>query len=202
MTEHGGASVSENNNPQTTETTVAEQLQQLVERAGKGDASALPALRQFLDLNPVLWQEFGDLSRHAEQALLNLAAGNNLHLRECLVRKLAELKQELAGPDPTPLERLLVARVAACWLQVSYFDALQAQTRPLTPAQAQQLQRQQEGAQRRFLAATRALASVRKLLPSPRPAKPSARTFLPKGPRFSGVTNDLDLLANGIASLN
>ena len=71
----------------------------LVERARRGDAAALPELRLALDANPHLWQRFGDLARQAEQALVDLAAGNDLYLRECLARRVAELRGELGGRD-------------------------------------------------------------------------------------------------------
>jgi hypothetical protein len=38
------------------------------------------------------------------------------------------------GPDPSPLEKLLVGRVVAGWLQVHYADAPYAQLRGAPPA--------------------------------------------------------------------
>jgi hypothetical protein len=39
-------------------------------------------------------------------------------IKETLCRNLELLRAALAGPNPTPIERLLVQRVVACWLQV------------------------------------------------------------------------------------
>src|SRR5262249_12071994 len=77
-----------------------------------------------------------------------------------------------AGPAASPLERLLAARVVACWLQVSYFDALVTQARDANPARAKLLLQQQDSAHRRQLSAARTLATVRKLLvPAPSPGE-------------------------------
>jgi hypothetical protein len=97
----------------------------------------------------------------------------------------AELKRELAGPAPTAIERLVVQRAAATFIQVQYHDARQAQARGLTPAQARQLQRDQEGAQRRYLQVLRTLTTVRKYLSPARPARRAGGPALPDTPRFS-----------------
>ena len=62
----------------------AEDLRQLVQRAERGDESALPELRRLLDREPGLWHFAGDLSRIAEAAMISVAAGNNLLLKESL----------------------------------------------------------------------------------------------------------------------
>jgi hypothetical protein len=99
-----------------------------VRRAREGDRTVLPELRRLLDQNPRVWQCHGDLAQQAEEAWLRLAAGHDLFLHESLIRKLRDLRGELAGPDPSPLEQLLVGRIVACWLQVHYADAVYAQT--------------------------------------------------------------------------
>ena len=104
-----------------------EELARLLQRAEQGDLSVLPALRKVLDANSAIWREYGDLARHAEVSLVHLAAGPNLLLAESLARRLAELKRELAGPSPGPLERLLAERVALCWLAVHHAEIAYAQ---------------------------------------------------------------------------
>ena len=83
---------------------------------------------------------------------------------ESLVGKAAELQREVVGASPSLLEQLLAERVAICWLQVSFYDALIAQTKEYSPAQARMLQQQQEAAHRRYLTAIKTLATIRKLL--------------------------------------
>jgi hypothetical protein len=95
-------------------------LDELLQRARAGDPAAPPALKAYLDANPVLWDQAGDLAAHAERAWVTLIAGPDAVFAEALQRKAAALRAEVAGPEPTPLEELLAARVSACWLQVYY----------------------------------------------------------------------------------
>jgi hypothetical protein len=189
--------------PKAAEIPAVAELRKLIALAEQGDASVLPELRKRLAENASLWDVFGNLSRHAEASLIVLAAGNNLHLRECLVRKLADMKQQLEeSPSPTPLERLLIERVTMTWLSLAYYEALQAQARQLTPPQAGQLQRQLDAAQRRHLAAVRALTTHRRLLPPPKPVAKAEAPVLPDAPRFTGGQQEFDLLASGVGVLN
>jgi hypothetical protein len=166
---------------------------QLVRRAREGDQTVLSELRRLLDQNPRLWKCHGDLAQQAEEAWLRLAAGHDLFLHESLIRKLRDLREELAGPDPSPLEKLLVGRIVACWLQVYYADAVYAQTKDPTvpPARLRVLQSRQESSERRFQAAIKQLAVVKKLL---RPAlspvdlalRPSADQTVDRRGSFTG----------------
>ena len=127
----------------------------------QGDQEVLPALRTLLDTQPALWTEVGTLTTEVEQAWLQLLTGDDLVTREVLHRQLEAWKAELAGPQPTPLERLLSERIALCWLQVQQAElwAVRHVTQPDAWSE-QRLDR----AQARFLAAVKALAQVRKLL--------------------------------------
>ena len=143
---------------------VLERLQRLVQRAEQGDESVLPELRAALDANAWVWERYGDLSQQSQAAWLQLIAGKNLLLLESARRKAAQLRTELAGPEPSPLEWLLVERIVACWLQVHYSDAAYAQMKGGGPAQHAVSLRRQDSAQRRYLQAVKALATLRKLL--------------------------------------
>lgn len=94
----------------------ASRVNELVRRAQAGDTRVLAALRKIKDAS--WWEEMGDLARNAETSLLTAVGSENGFLREAVPRRLAALKAELAGASPTPLERVLVERIAACWLQV------------------------------------------------------------------------------------
>jgi hypothetical protein len=136
----------------------------LLQRAERGDATTLPALRQLLADPAAVEQLGGNLARRAERLILQRVAGSNLAAQEAAVRKLELLRAELAGPDATPVEALLVERVAACWLQVQALDLYIAQkeTELLFP-NADYCQTQRERAHQRFLSALKALALVRRL---------------------------------------
>src|SRR5688500_10827827 len=91
-----------------TKQATTDDVAELLKRASNGDREVLPQLREWLDANPHFWLKAGDLAQVAEEAWLALIAGTNLVNKESLKRKLAELKEELAGPLPSPLEQLLV----------------------------------------------------------------------------------------------
>src|SRR4051794_11445512 len=93
--------------PPTPDTEIRERLQRLGRRAEQGDGTALPELRAALDANPWVWDRYGDLAQQSQAAWLRLIAGPDLLLRESVERKAAQLRAELAGPEPSPLERLL-----------------------------------------------------------------------------------------------
>ena len=159
--------MSDQEEPTGAEAPETERMRLLLERAESGDRSVLPALEMLLDATPEVWRAYGDLARVAEDAWVELVAGPNLLLKESLRRKLAERKSELlSGQSASPLERLLVERVGAGWLQTAYADAAAAQARkkPLHLAQLEQQHRRQERAQKGYLAAIRTLVWVRKLL--------------------------------------
>jgi hypothetical protein len=59
------------------------------------DATALPQLRRLLDESLELWRGYGDLALQARSSWIQLAAGQNLD--ECLTRRAAELRKEVAG---------------------------------------------------------------------------------------------------------
>jgi hypothetical protein len=141
-----------------------EELRAFVEAAQGGDASALPALRKLLR-NPAVVRLFGgELAEMAEIAFVKAMAGDNLVFREATVRKLELLRADLLGPDPTPVERLLVERVVACWLQVQDAEIWYAQNAgKLTMPQGDYHQRRMDATNRRYLAALKTLAVVRKL---------------------------------------
>jgi hypothetical protein len=132
-------------------------------RAQAGDTAALSALRQQMDSS--WWDEVTDLARNAEQSLVHAVAGNNALLDGAVSQKLAVLKAELGGPSPNPLERLLVERVATCWLQVHLYGTVYAQNlHRLSLAEGEYQQQRLDHAHRRYLSAIRSLAVVRRLL--------------------------------------
>jgi hypothetical protein len=105
----------------------------------------------------------GDLAHRAQKMLIGRFSGKNLLLKESLTHKLDQLRAELAGPNPTPLERLLVERVVTCWLQIHHLELLYADRDNITLTLGIYFQRCITAAQKRYLAAIKTLAVVRKL---------------------------------------
>jgi hypothetical protein len=138
----------------------------VLERAHRGHTDALGELRAALDQHPEIWQSYGDVARHAPGAWIGLIAGSDLAWKESLGRQVESMRAELAGPAPSPLEALLVARIVACWLQASYADAAVAQAGPISLRQADYARKRQDSAHRRYLMAIGSLATTRRLLGS------------------------------------
>jgi hypothetical protein len=139
------------------------ELRKFLKRTRSGDPSTLPVLRRMLENPAVVDGLGGDLARQAEQSFIQAAAGDDLGFKEALTRKLEMLRAELSGPSPAPLERLLVERVVACWLQVQDADVRYAQAKKLSLEWGKYYQQRMDRANKRYLSAIKALAAVRKL---------------------------------------
>jgi hypothetical protein len=144
----------------------SEEMRQLLLRAQAGDPAVLPQLRELLDARPALWRQLGDLAGHVEEAVIGLAGGKSLLARESIRRRMDELRAELAGPAPSPVEKLLVGRAVVCWAQCHLAD-LEAAQQAKAGQPAAHVERRQAGAQARYLGALRQLVVVRKLVRPP-----------------------------------
>jgi hypothetical protein len=143
-----------------------DELKDLLRRAAEGDASTLPVVREYLK-RPGTLDAYSDMGRIAQQTLVKLFTGEHLVNREAMLARLEQLREELAGPTPTPLERLLAERIVACQLHLDYLElnySLQVEKGDVTDMKTYLLY---EGclnrAHHRTLAAVRTLALVRRL---------------------------------------
>lgn len=142
----------------------------LSERRRAGDRSMLPQVRaMFGAMDEETLDAFGSAARRAEDGLLAAVYGVDDLMAEAAREKLARIRDELAGPDPSPSERLLAERAAYCWLVLNTFEATHATVQGLTIAGAAFQQKRIDMAHRRFLATIKALALVRRAM-SPGPA--------------------------------
>ncbi len=141
-------------------------MAKLFRQAEQGDKDALARMQIVFESVPRFCDELGDLAREAEDSLVKVYTKSPL-VQEALRFKLNALRQEIGGPDPSPLEDLLARRIAACWLQVHYLETMYAQNLKncgLTGRQSESFQRSIDHAQRRYLSAIKALVQVRRLL--------------------------------------
>ncbi len=141
------------------------ELQDLVERAKSGDRSAVPRLREYLDRNPQLWRNSGSIAVQAQAAWINGTVGPDLHLRECMSKQINEMKAELCGDSPTPLEALLVERIVTCWLHLGYLEAREAQFPERSERWFKLRMERYAMAERQFRGAVNALVTVRQQAP-------------------------------------
>jgi hypothetical protein len=155
---------------------VVEELVELVHRADQEGDAVLPDIRVFFDAHPDLARRVGDLAQAAQLALIELGAGTNAVVKEATLRRAAELGADLAGADPSPLEKVLAANVAVAWLAVAEAETTAARARSAPTRHADYLDRRRDRAHKRLESAARTLASVRKLLrPAPSPVEVATR---------------------------
>jgi len=152
-----------------TRRDTVKRLKELVNKAQKGDKKAVPAIRQILQQSPDLAWRLADFARAAENVLIGelIKGGEHPITEEALRRQLAAMREEVAGEDPSPLEKLLAERVVATWMQVQIFDSFCASDlRKAYTREADYHQRYLDRAHRRHLSSIRALAQLRKLGPA------------------------------------
>ncbi len=138
---------------------------ELIARAEKGDSKALAEVQRLFDESPAAWTTFGDLAANTQRSWIRAIAGQDELLREAVERYLDQMQAEIAGTSSTPLERLLVDRIATCWLALQHAETTYAQNlRRLDGDQGEYYQRRIDRAQRRYLEAIRSLALIRRLL--------------------------------------
>ena len=141
-------------------------LMALIDRAQDGDKGALPVLRKVLDEEPRI-AGFVNLARDVERSIVKKISGDDVFTHEAIPRNLKAMRKEIAGENPSPLERLLAERIAVCWLELQYFEAIYAQNLGnLTMAQGDYHQRRIDKAHRRYLSSIKALAQIRKMGPA------------------------------------
>jgi hypothetical protein len=140
-------------------------LKSLIVRAKSGDRTAVPQLRQYLDAHPSLWRCTGDIGLKAQVAWVHLICGPNLHMEECLARRAAAMKKDLAGDTtPSPMEQLLIERVVTTWLQLNYLDAQEAQSTETSIRWAEFRMKRQAQAEKQHRSAIDALQTCRRAL--------------------------------------
>jgi hypothetical protein len=105
--------------------------------------------------------------------LVKWAAGGkqSTETRESLRQEISRVAAELAGPNPTPIERMLAEVAAVDWFALRLHEARYASASSsqegITLVQGEHCQRRIDRTHRRFLQTVKTLAMVRKMaLPS------------------------------------
>ena len=149
------------------------EMERVVDRARRGDESAVPRLRELLAEFPALGDYYGDAARQALGIWVTVAAKSDLHLRESLCVKAASLRRGLAGESPGPILTLLVDRVVQSWLAANFFAATEGTA--IGAAEGPKMlafrAKRRLQAERAHLAALALLAAVGRHLPRPGPVE-------------------------------
>jgi hypothetical protein len=140
-----------------------QEIEQVIERARKGDESVYPVVARMLEFPHGINLFCGDLARNAMHEILHKAGGEDIGFKEAAKRKMELLRAELEGPNPSAVEKLLVERIVICWLQLYDADIRYYQAKDPSLAQADFLQRRMDRAHNRYLSALKTLATVRRL---------------------------------------
>jgi hypothetical protein len=137
--------------------------QDVLDRAGRGDWSALPQVRELLKDRAYL-DAIGGAGEMALFALIAAAAGNNVAVAVAMQQKHGEYLDALLAdsPDPTFAERLAATRAAHNWLAVHILECMLGMHQA-TSAGAITLERRVTQAERRLHTALRSLAVLRRL---------------------------------------
>jgi hypothetical protein len=151
-------------------------------------------VREYLK-RPGALEYYSDMGRAAQRMFLKTFTGKNLLYWEALLARYQLLREELAGPTPTPLERLLAERIVACQAHLDYLEWNYADQKEKGHVTDMKTYLLYEGcinrAHNRLLAAVKALALVRKL------ALPVLVNLFPAGGQRNGHGRRVSVDPNG-----
>ena len=92
-------------------------LRELMKKAEKGDKKVLPEIREILEESSELPWRFANLAGLAERFFIDrLSKDKDLATKEVMERQLAAMREEIAGENPSTLQRLLAEWAVASWL--------------------------------------------------------------------------------------
>jgi hypothetical protein len=143
-----------------------QETEALMERATKGDESCRPEVQALLadgEYGAALLERNGSPLWWIRRTLIAGAAGKNILLQEAITQNIDRMSAELAGPNPTPIERLLAERISICWFIVNRYEDVYANSKGWSLDQASFQHRKIDRAHARFLSAAKTLAQIRKL---------------------------------------
>jgi hypothetical protein len=147
---------------------VVARLRELTKKAEKGNKKVLPEIRKILDESPDLAWRLVNVGKTAERLLIDkLTKEKDLAAKEVMELQLESMREEVAGENASPLERLLAERVVATWLQLQLFEALYAANLGnMTLNQGHYYQKRFDRAHRNHLSSIRTLAQIRRIGPA------------------------------------
>jgi len=136
---------------------------EILDRAEAGDRDVLPALQILLRETPGAIEELGSMSITARDALLKKCSGGSVPRQEAQSLFVQEMVAEIAGPNPSTLEKLLAEQVGLCWLQLRLLETVYAQLGEHSASWGSYTQRCIDRAHARYLKTIRMLANVRNI---------------------------------------
>ena len=140
-------------------------LKALILQAEQGNRAAYETLLGRLANSPGAWCRLGALMNPPEGTIPDSQiATTRLVSRKVYQERCAQMARELAGPQTSPLEHLLIDRIVACWLHLHLAETTYAMQGPGLSLPRHVFHEQRiSAAHRRYLMAIRTLAQVRRL---------------------------------------
>jgi len=145
---------------------VAPSEKELLSKAQNGDEEAVRGFLALADERGITQRvlERFHVDRQAHLSVVESFSKDNLLAAVVNDRRIDQMRAELAGPCPSPLERRLIDRIILCWFNVNLIEITLAQCgAEMTLARHDHHQKRLSSAHKRFLQAIKALAQVHKL---------------------------------------
>ena len=133
------------------EAEAREEIRAFIDKAEAGDRQAAAQVAKMIQAIPRPADIIApDIAKVVEERLIRRSYGKDAHASMEAVRyRLASLRQELAGPSPSAVERLLAERAALCWLDCYFADYLAIESKDQSFRQADYNARERDRAHRR-----------------------------------------------------
>jgi hypothetical protein len=137
----------------------------IVANGRKGDKDSLAEFREISRLDPDMNASTAKLLlSHTRNKILDAMFPGNHLTRIVMETHLEHMANDLAGPNPSMVERMLSDRVALCWLQAYRDDYEESVNRGVVSMALGRFQvLRQSQSHKRLLSALKALADVRKI---------------------------------------
>ena len=139
---------------------------EVMSRAQDGDETVVQDLRRLLE-RPHIADGLQVVIRSSLETAIEADTGRNLLGREAALKLVRDRGNELAGPQASPLERMLAEHVVTTWwflrqAETAFTQGMQREG-GISLALGDYLQRRITASQKRYLAAVKMLADVRRM---------------------------------------
>lgn len=139
------------------------EIVELARKAEAGDKEAFEKLRANRELTLECFEDLGLTSCLRKIIVQSVCSPTTLYTNYTRIKESDLIAKAVAGPTPTPLEKLLADQVSITWLSLRMREAVLEGATDVSFKQAEWMLRSVESATRRFESAVRTLAQVRRL---------------------------------------
>lgn len=152
--------------------TTDTRFNELIRGLNAGDERAAKELHEACRATPALWDRVGGLEESAlitwTQLIVPGTSNRDVFTRDRIKSELKRMRKDLRQDDDSHLEKLLIGRILAAWLQAEHADLTYADIlhRGGSFKEAEYHQKRAHRAQQQLLRAVQSLATVRRLLRS------------------------------------